>query len=256
MKGDVILTLDKVTKSFGKQIVLDSLSIKFFEGETHVICGRSGVGKSTLIRCINFLEKIDKGEIWFYDLKVEQKTARDVRKRIAMVFQEFNLFPHMTLLENAVLGPVYSLGESRNEAERRAKELFERVNLQDKINCYPYQLSGGQKQRAGIVRALNMNPQLILFDEPTSALDPEMIGEVVNVIKDLAKEGRSMIVVTHEMGFALEAADKISFMEDGKILITKSPKEFFAEPEYDTIRQFLRQILSTDNRDGRDSTNE
>jgi ABC-type polar amino acid transport system ATPase subunit len=249
MKGDVLVFFDEVTKSFGKTIVLDHLSLQFFEGETHVICGRSGAGKSTLIRCINRLEKFDSGRIYFQGLEVNKKNTKEIRKKVSMVFQEFNLFPHLTILENAVLGPVNTLKEPKNKAEKRAIELFERVGLKEEIHAFPYRLSGGQKQRAAIVRALNMNPDLILFDEPTSALDPEMIGEVSEVIRGLTKEGRSLIIVTHEMNFALEASDKISFLVDGKILLTKPPKEFFEDPEYDTIRQFLRQILGTKKED-------
>ncbi|PKP58274.1 polar amino acid ABC transporter ATP-binding protein [Candidatus Atribacteria bacterium HGW-Atribacteria-1] len=249
MKGDMLVSFDKVTKSFGNDIVLDDLSIQFIEGETHIICGRSGAGKSTLIRCINYLEKIDSGGIYFRDLAVNIKNAKEIRKKISMVFQEFNLFPHMTILENAVLGPVNTLKEPKNKAEKRAVELFEQVGLKEKIDSYPYQLSGGQKQRAAIVRALNMNPDLMLFDEPTSALDPETIGEVTEVIKGLIKGGRSMIIVTHEMNFALESSDKISFLEEGKILLTKPSKEFFQDPVHDNIRQFLRQILGTKKED-------
>ena len=242
MKDNVLVSFDKATKSWGNNIVLDNLSIQFIEGETHVIFGRSGAGKSTLIRCVNYLEKIDSGRIYFRDLEVNKKNTKEIRKKISMVFQEFNLFPHMTILKNAVLGPVYTLKEPKNKAEKRAIELFERVGLKEKIYSYPYQLSGGQKQRAAIVRALNMNPDLILFDEPTSALDPELIGEVLEVIKGLAKESRSIIIITHEINFAREAADKISFLEDGKFLTTKSSKEFFQEPMHNSIRNFLRQI--------------
>lgn len=245
MKGDVLVSFDGVSKSFGEHVVMDDLSIKFLEGETHIVCGRSGAGKSTLVRCINYLERPDKGKIYYRGLEVNKKNVREIRTKVAMVFQEFDLFPHMTLLENAVLGPVYSLGQQRNRAEEQAKGLFERVGMKDKINSYPYQLSGGQKQRAAIVRALNMNPDLILFDEPTSALDPEMTGEVTEVIKALVEEGRSMIIITHAMNFALESSNMISFMEAGKILLTRTPDEFFRNPECDTIRLFLRQTLDT-----------
>lgn len=245
MKGDVLVSFDGVSKSFGEHVVMDNLSIKFLEGETHIVCGRSGAGKSTLVRCINYLERPDKGKIYYRGLEVNKKNIREIRTKVAMVFQEFNLFPHMTLLENAVLGPVYSLGQQRNRAEEQAKGLFERVGMKDKINSYPYQLSGGQKQRAAIVRALNMNPDLILFDEPTSALDPEMTGEVTEVIKALVEEGRSMIIITHAMNFALESSNMISFMEAGKILLTRTPDEFFRNPECDAIRLFLRQTLDT-----------
>ena len=245
MKGKLLVSFEEVTKSFGNHVVMDKLSIQFFEGETHVICGRSGAGKSTLIRCINYIEKIQGGRIVFEDLEVNKHNSKEIRKRVAMVFQEFNLFPHLNILENAILGPVETLKEPKDKAIERAMGFFERVGIKELVHRYPHQLSGGQKQRAAIVRALNMKPDLILFDEPTSALDPEMIGEVTEVIKELAKEGRSLVVVTHEMNFALEAAHKISFFADGKILLTKPPKQFIQDPECDAIRLFLRQILST-----------
>jgi len=245
MKGDLLVSFDDVTKSYENNVVLDHFSIKFFEGETHVVCGRSGSGKSTLIRCINLLEKINSGTIHFRDLEVNKQNVKEVRKKISMVFQEFNLFPHLTILENAVLGPVYTLKEPKDKVKKRAIGLFEQVGLKEEIHSYPYKLSGGQKQRAAIVRALNMNPDLILFDEPTSALDPETIGEVTEVIKGLAKEGRSMIIVTHEMDFALESSNKISFLSDGNVIVTKESKEFFKDPEHDIICQFLRQVTGT-----------
>ena len=239
----VLVEFQNVTKKFGDHVVLDELSMSFFEGETHIICGRSGAGKSTLIRCINYLETINSGTIQFEEIPVNKHTARNVRKHVAMVFQDFNLFPHLTVLENVILGPTKSLHLHRQEVEQRALRYFERVGLKEKIHAFPYQLSGGQKQRAAIVRALAMEPDLILFDEPTSALDPEMIGEVLEVMKDLANEGRSMIVVTHEMGFAREAADKISFMDQGQLVETKPPTEFFNNAEHESARRFLSQIL-------------
>lgn len=245
MKGDVLVEFKNVHKRFGRTIVLQDFSYTFLEGYTHVICGRSGAGKSTLLRCINALEPIDSGSIYFREIPVSRKTAREVRKRVAMVFQQFNLFPHLTILENATLGPIHALGERKKEAEARARALLERVGIGDRADAYPAQLSGGQQQRAAIVRALCMNPELILFDEPTSALDPEMIGEVLDVMEDLAREGRSMIVVTHEMGFAKEAADLVSFMENGRFIETHPPTEFFANPQFETTRRFLRQILTT-----------
>jgi ABC-type polar amino acid transport system ATPase subunit len=238
-----IVEFESVTKRFGANVVIDNLSVPFYEGETHVICGRSGAGKSTLIRCINLLETIDGGLIRFEGIAVEKKNARRIRKRVAMVFQNFNLFPHLRVLDNLTLGPVKSLKASRRDAEEQAVHLLGQVGLEDKARAYPYQLSGGQKQRVAIVRSLVMNPDLILFDEPTSALDPEMIGEVLEVMKKLSGEGRSMIVVSHEMGFAREAADRISFMSDGKLVETQTPENFFANPIHDSTRQFLSQIL-------------
>jgi len=243
MKGGVLVEFKDVTKRFGDLRVMDNFNAQFFEGETHVVCGRSGAGKSTMLRCINWLEPINSGSILFEGISVNAKTAREVRKRVGMVFQHFNLFPHLTILRNAILGPVQALKESPREVIPRAKKLFDRVGLTDKIDAYPAQLSGGQKQRAAIVRALAMNPDLITFDEPTSALDPEMISEVLDVMKKLSQEGRSMIVVSHEMGFAKEAADRISFMDEGKLVETKSSNDFFENPEHDGTRQFLRQIL-------------
>lgn len=240
----IIVEYKNVVKSFTPNlIVLDHLDMSFYEGETHVLCGRSGAGKSTLIRCINYLEKIDSGVILLEGEPVTRKTARDIRKKCAMVFQSFNLFPHMTILENAMLGPMKSLKKSKSEIIDSVEAYFEKVGLTEKMHALPGELSGGQKQRAAIVRALAMNPDLILFDEPTSALDPEMIGEVIDVMEKLADEGRTMIVVTHEMGFAREAADKISFMDAGKVVVTKSPDEFFKNPGHESVERFLKQIL-------------
>ena len=198
----IVVEFKDVVKQFEKDIVvLDHLNMEFFDGETHVLCGRSGAGKSTLIRCINYLEKINAGTILVEGEKVSRQNARAIRKKCAMVFQSFNLFPHMTIKENAFLGPMKSLGIHKNEMMDQVDSYFEKVGLAEKMDALPGELSGGQKQRAAIVRALAMNPDLILFDEPTSALDPEMIGEVLNVMETLADEGRTMIVVTHEMGF-------------------------------------------------------
>ncbi len=240
---NTIVEFDRVTKRFGDNVVIDDLSVPFYEGETHVVCGRSGAGKSTLIRCINFLETIEEGCIRFKGTVVDKKNVRSIRKRVAMVFQNFNLFPHLSVIDNLTLGPVRSLGIPRREAEDQAMHFLKQVGLEDKRQAHPYQLSGGQKQRVAIVRSLAMKPDLILFDEPTSALDPEMIGEVLEVMKKLSLDGRSMIVVTHEMGFAREAADRISFMSDGKLVETQAPKAFFSNPLHDSTRQFLSQIL-------------
>lgn len=240
---NVLVRFNNVVKKFGDLVVLDELSKEFYEGETHVICGRSGAGKSTLIRTINYLEEIDSGELYFEDIKVNNKNARKIRKKVSMVFQDFNLFPHLTIMDNAILGQAKSLNISREEARARAMKSFERVGLKDKIKSKPAELSGGQKQRAAIVRALSMRPDLILFDEPTTSLDPELVGEVLGVIKDIALEGRSMIVVTHQMGFAREAADKISFMDEGKIVETKPPEKMFENPEHESTKRFINNIL-------------
>lgn len=240
----VLVEFKKVNKQYPTMDhkVLDDFSFEFLNGETHVICGRSGAGKSTLIRCINGLEKIDDGEILFEGEPVTKKTLHDIRKKVAMVFQDFNLFPHMTVLQNVTFGPIHSLGISKEESEETGKVYLERVGLTDKYNSYPGQLSGGQKQRVAIARALNMHPDLILFDEPTSALDPEMIGEVLDIMKKLAKDGMSMIVVTHEMGFAREAADRISFLENGKFIETDPPEVFFTNPSEPSVQSFIKQI--------------
>ncbi len=238
-----IVEFDKVTKRFGDHVVIDSLSVPFYEGQTHVICGRSGAGKSTLIRCINRLESIEEGTIRFKGEAVNKNNVREIRKRVAMVFQNFNLFPHLKVIDNLTLGPMKALGVSRAEAEEQSIAYLKQVDLGDKIDNYPYQLSGGQKQRVAIVRSLMMKPDLLLFDEPTSALDPEMISEVLEVMKQLSREGRSMIVVTHEMGFAREAADSISFMSDGKLVETQPPEVFFNNPEQENTRLFLSQII-------------
>ncbi|HPF54364.1 MAG TPA: amino acid ABC transporter ATP-binding protein [Clostridia bacterium] len=242
--GKTLVEFRDVCKSFnnGKTVVLDHFNFDFIQGETHVICGRSGAGKSTLIRCINYLEKIDSGSILVEGEPVTKHTTTDVRKRIAMVFQNFNLFPHMTALQNVTFGPIQSLHKDKKEAEESGKMFLAKVGLSDKINVKPGQLSGGQQQRVAIARALNMFPDMILFDEPTSALDPEMVGEVIDIMKELADEHRSMIVVTHEMGFAKEAAHRISFLENGQFLETADPEEFFNNPKNESLAKFIRQI--------------
>lgn len=225
--------------------MLDHFNFSFLKGETHVICGRSGAGKSTLIRCINYLEQIDSGEILVEGEAVTKKTVQDIRKRCAMVFQDFNLFPHMSVLENVTFGPIHSLKVSKEEAARTGMEYLEQVGLADKANSKPWELSGGQKQRVAIARALNMHPDIILFDEPTSALDPEMVGEVTQIMAKLSKEGMSMIVVTHEMGFAREAAHRISFLEKGKFIETDSPDVFFTNPSHPSVKKFIDQVYNT-----------
>ncbi len=240
----VLVQFKDVCKTFneGKTVVMDHFSFDFLKGETHVICGRSGAGKSTLIRCINYLEQIDSGEINMDGIVLDKKTAIDIRKRVAMVFQNFNLFPNMTALQNVSFGPIESLHVPKAEAIEGAEKYLEKVGLKDKMNSKPGELSGGQQQRVAIARALNMNPELILFDEPTSALDPEMVGEVIDIMEELSAEHRSMIVVTHEMGFAKAAADRISFLEGGRFLETNTPIEFFEHPKNESLAKFISQI--------------
>lgn len=242
----VLVEFKNVDKRFGggKIVVMDNFSFNFMKGETHIICGRSGAGKSTLIRCINALETIDKGAIIVEGEELNHKTMHDIRKRVAMVFQDFNLFPHMTVLENVTFGPMRSLKMKKEEAAETGLMYLERVGLRDRADAKPAQLSGGQKQRVAIARALNMRPDLILFDEPTSALDPEMVGEVLNIMEMLSEEGRSMIVVTHEMSFAREAADKISFLEEGKFIETADPDTFFDHPKHESVKKFIDQVYN------------
>ena len=241
---EALVRFHNVSKTYadGEVTILDSFNFEFKKGETHVICGPSGAGKSTLIRCINYLEQINAGEIYVGNLIVNKKNACEVRKKVAMVFQNFNLFPHMTALENVVFGPVNSLHVKKKEAEESAKMYLEKVGLADRMNSLPSQMSGGQQQRVAIARALNMKPELILFDEPTSALDPEMVGEVIKIMAELAEEKRSMIVVTHEMGFAKRAADRVSFLEKGKFVETADADTFFNNPQSESVQRFIRQI--------------
>ncbi|ADL08312.1 amino acid ABC transporter ATP-binding protein [Thermosediminibacter oceani] len=232
-------------KSFGKQEVLKGISTKIDKGEVVVIIGPSGSGKSTFLRCLNLLEKPSSGEI-----RIEGKSLMDpstdinkIRQDVGMVFQQFNLFPHKTVIENITLAPVKVRGVNPKEAQERAMELLNRVGLADKAGCYPSSLSGGQKQRVAIARALAMNPKVMLFDEPTSALDPEMIKEVLDVMKDLAAEGMTMVVVTHEMGFAREVGDRVMFMDEGMIVEEGRPEEIFERPQNQRTRDFLGKIL-------------
>jgi polar amino acid transport system ATP-binding protein len=235
-----------VDKWFGPLHVLSDVSLAVAGGEVIVVCGPSGSGKSTLIRCVNRLEPIQKGEILVDGRSI---TAPDVslsrlRAEVGMVFQSFNLFPHMTVLENITLAPTKVKGLSSAEAEKIARALLERVRIPDKAEKYPANLSGGQQQRVAIARALAMQPKIMLFDEPTSALDPEMINEVLEVMTDLAKEGMTMMVVTHEMGFARRVAHRVVFMDAGQIVEVQAPKEFFAAPRSERARDFLSKILS------------
>ena len=231
--------------SFGKLHVLKDVSIKIEKGEKIVIIGPSGSGKSTFLRCLNRLETPDGGQILFEgnDL-TDPKTNLDLcRQKMGMVFQHFNLFPHLTVLQNITLAPVTLKLKAQKEAEKEAMELLERIGLPDKANVYPSTLSGGQKQRIAIVRSLAMHPDVMLFDEPTSALDPEMVGEVLEVMKDLARDGMTMVVVTHEMGFAREVADRVLFMNEGYIEEEGSPDDIFQHPKSERLQQFFKSIL-------------
>jgi arginine/lysine/histidine transport system ATP-binding protein len=233
-------------KNFGKLEVLKGIDSSVEEGEVIAIVGPSGGGKSTYLRCLNLLERPNGGTISFAGENVfpEAKDEDALRRKVGMVFQHFNLFPHLTVLDNLILAPVQILGLTKDQARDEAKALLERVGLTDKATAFPAQLSGGQKQRIAIVRALAMKPQVLLFDEPTSALDPEMVGEVLAVMKDLAKDGMTMIVVTHEMNFARDVADKVLFMDGGLIAETGSPEAFFSAPESPRAREFLARVLN------------
>lgn len=244
--NNVLVEFRNVNKSFkkGEIKIMDDFSFDFLKGETHIICGRSGAGKSTLIRCINNLEQIDSGKIIIEGEELKRSTVHDIRKKVAMVFQDFNLFPHMSVLENVTFGPIHSLKKSKAEAEESGMHYLDRVGLADRANSKPYELSGGQKQRVAIARALNMHPDLILFDEPTSALDPEMVGEVLKIMEKLSADGMSMIVVTHEMSFAREAADKISFLDGGKFVETADPDTFFDHPKHPAVQKFIDQVYN------------
>ncbi|HTY78576.1 MAG TPA: amino acid ABC transporter ATP-binding protein [Candidatus Bathyarchaeia archaeon] len=235
-----------VGKWFGAHHVLKDVSLDVVPGEVVVVCGPSGSGKSTLIRCVNRLEPIQQGEIFVYGESVSGAGARltKLRAEVGMVFQSFNLFPHMTVLENITLAPMKVKGLARPEAEKIARELLARVRIPDKADRHPANLSGGQQQRVAIARALAMQPRIMLFDEPTSALDPEMINEVLDVMTDLAREGMTMMVVTHEMGFARRVAHRVVFMDEGRIVEAATPHDFFSAPTSDRARDFLSKILS------------
>jgi glutamate/aspartate transport system ATP-binding protein len=239
-----MIEINDVSKWYGDFQVLKSCSALIAPGEVVVVCGPSGSGKSTLIKCVNGLEPFDRGEIFVDGLKVANPDElRRLRTRIGMVFQGLELYPHLTALDNICLAPRVVLDRNREEAEERAMSLLARVGLTDHASKFPAQLSGGQQQRVAIARSLAMDPIVMLFDEPTSALDPEMIKEVLDVMTDLARDGMTMIVVTHEMGFARRVADRIIFMDEGEIVETRSPAEFFSAPESDRARAFLSKIL-------------
>lgn len=250
-----MIRTEHLAKSFGELVVLKDINLTVEPGEVVVIIGPSGAGKSTFLRSLNNLEKITSGKIFIEDKlfyhrendktvdKMETKQHKDLLLEMGMVFQRFNLFPHKTVLENVMLAPVHVKKVSREKAEETAKDLIARVGLADKLDEYPARLSGGQQQRVAIARALAMEPKMMLFDEPTSALDPELVGEVLNVMKDLANQGMTMICVTHEMGFAREVADKVVFMAKGMILEEGTPEEIFTNPKTPEARQFLKSVL-------------
>ena len=246
MTGNVVIELDGVNKWFGDFHVLKDISLKIRERERVVVCGPSGSGKSTVIRCINRLEEHQEGRIVVdgQELDDDTKNVSAVRREVGMVFQQFNLFPHLTVIENCMLGPTKARGMSKSEARDRAMEYLNRVRIPEQAEKYPGQLSGGQQQRVAIARSLCMKPKVMLFDEPTSALDPEMIKEVLDVMIDLAQSGMTMIVVTHEMGFARTVADEMVFMDEGRIVESAPPDRFFANPESERTKLFLSQILS------------
>jgi polar amino acid transport system ATP-binding protein len=241
-----MITFKGVHKWFKKLHVLNEVHLHVEQGEVLVVCGPSGSGKSTLIRTINKLEPIDKGTLLVdgMDLSDPRTDINKLRAEIGFVFQQFNLYPHLPVLKNITLAPIKIRKTPKKEAEEQALSLLERVGLTDKVHSYPTQLSGGQQQRVAIARALAMKPKIMLFDEPTSALDPEMIGEVLAVMQDLARSGMTMIVVTHEMGFASEVAHKVAFMDFGTILEESDPKEFFKNPKHERAQQFLKEVLS------------
>lgn len=240
----MIIEVEHLTKSFGQNTVLKDITFSINEGEVVCIIGPSGSGKSTLLRCLNRLEDVQGGKIRVFGEEIQQTTKLNaLRQRIGMVFQMFNLFPNYTVMENITLAPLELKKMNRQEAETKGMQLLEMVGLADKRDVYPATLSGGQKQRIAIARALEMNPEIMLFDEPTSALDPEMVGEVLSVMKQLAQEGMTMVIVTHEMGFAREVADRVIFMGDGYIIEEGSPKEIFETPKHERTKKFLNSVL-------------
>jgi polar amino acid transport system ATP-binding protein len=254
--SDTVIKVSNLQKSFGALKVLNGINAEVQRGEVLVIIGPSGSGKSTLLRCLNFLEEYDHGEVWFdgrlvgYRATADGRLVKDSAKRIAairarmgMVFQSFNLFPHKTVLENVIEGPIIVQKVDKSAAKTQAAALLTRVGLADKINEYPSKLSGGQQQRAAIARALAMKPDVMLFDEPTSALDPELVGEVLEVMKSLATDGMTMIVVTHEMGFARDVADRVMMMDGGVIVETDTPGTIFTAPKQARTAEFLRRVL-------------
>ncbi|MCE8014986.1 amino acid ABC transporter ATP-binding protein [Halomonas sp. MCCC 1A17488] len=241
-----MITIDSIHKSFGATEVLKGVSLEVNAGEVVCLIGPSGSGKSTVLRCINGLERYDGGAITINGRQVnaDSRDIHDLRTRVGMVFQRFNLFPHRSVVENVMEGPVYVKHEPRSEARKQAIELLEKVGLGDKVDAYPQQLSGGQQQRVAIARALAMRPDAILFDEPTSALDPELVGDVLTVMRDLAREGMTMVVVTHEMSFAKEVADRVCFLYGGQIVEEGNAQALLTEPRHERTQDFLRRVLN------------
>ncbi|MBS4983679.1 MAG: amino acid ABC transporter ATP-binding protein [Hungatella hathewayi] len=245
MEGEPLIRVQHLGKKFGSMEVLKDISVDIYKGDVVCVIGPSGSGKSTFLRCLNRLEEATDGSIFFEGVDiVDAKTDIDKhRQKMGMVFQQFNLFPHMTIMKNLTIAPVKLQGVSQKDAEAEAMRLLERVGLADRADAYPSQLSGGQKQRIAIVRALCMKPDVMLFDEPTSALDPEMVGEVLNVMRDLADEKMTMVVVTHEMGFAREVATRVMFMDEGYFMEENAPAEFFENPKNERLKNFLSKVL-------------
>ena len=244
-KREPLIQVQNLGKSFGNIEVLKDITVDIYKGDVVFVVGPSGSGKSTFLRCLNRLEEPTKGHIYFEGTDItDPKTDIDKhRQKMGMVFQQFNLFPHMDIMKNLTLAPMKLQGKSQQEAEAEAMRLLERVGLADRAHAYPSQLSGGQKQRIAIVRALCMKPDVMLFDEPTSALDPEMVGEVLNVMRDLAAEKMAMVVVTHEMGFAREVATRVMFMDGGYFMEEAAPEEFFSNPKNERLKSFLSKVL-------------
>lgn len=245
---NVLIRVENLCKFYGRNAeikALNGVNEVIYEGEVVVIVGPSGSGKSTFLRSLNLLEQPTDGNIYLNDVDITSPKT-DInkhRQKMGMVFQHFNLFPHMTILKNMTIGPMKLQGKSKEEAEAKAMQLLKRVGLETRADAYPYQLSGGQKQRIAIVRALAMEPDVMLFDEPTSALDPEMVGEVLDIMKELGKEGMTMVVVTHEMGFAREVADRVIFFDEGNIQEQNNPKDFFENPQNPRLKEFLSKVL-------------
>lgn len=243
--GEKVIVMNDMNKWYGDFHVLKDINMSVNRAEVVVVIGPSGSGKSTLIRCVNRLEEYQEGELYVNNVLLTDdiKVINNVRKETGMVFQQFNLFPHITVLDNITLAPIHVRKIRRSEAERKGMELLDRVGIAEQARKFPGQLSGGQQQRVAIARGLAMEPQILLFDEPTSALDPEMVGEVLDVMKELAQSGITMIVVTHEMGFAREVADRVIFMDEGQIVEVGSPEHFFTNPQEDRTKDFLSKIL-------------
>lgn len=241
----VLIKVENLQKAFGENRVLQGINTEIKKGEVVVVIGPSGSGKSTFLRCLNLLEQPTGGSIYFEGVDITNKSVNinTHRMKMGMVFQHFNLFPHMTVLQNMTAAPIKLLKKPKEQARQEALELLKKVGLEDRANDYPNQLSGGQKQRIAIVRALAMNPDVMLFDEPTSALDPEMVGEVLDVMKELAKSGMTMVVVTHEMGFAREVASRVVFIDEGVIKEEGSPEQFFSSPKNERLKTFLSKVL-------------